>query len=62
MERGRVNEQVRIESFRGLLYIIQAWFRSRESLQRERAELLGKIEELKADPVFDRSKDGSPLE
>jgi hypothetical protein len=62
MERGRVNEQVRIESFTDLLYIIRAWFRSRESLQREKAELLGQIEELKADPVFDRSKNGPPQE
>jgi hypothetical protein len=57
-----VNEQVRIESFRDLLYIIRAWFRSRESLLREKAELLGQIEELKADPASDRSKDGPPLE
>jgi hypothetical protein len=57
-----VNEQVRIESFTDLLYIIRAWFRSRESLQREKAELLGQIEELKADPVFDRSKNGPPQE
>ena len=62
MERGRVNEQVRIESFRDLLYIIRTCFRSRESLLREKAELLRQIEELKADPVSDGSKDGLPQE
>ena len=61
MERGRVNEQVRIESFRDLLYIIRC-FRSRESLLREKAELLRQIEELRANPVSDGSKDGLPQE
>ena len=62
MERGRVNEQVRIESFRDLFYLIRTWFRSRESLLREKAELLRQIEELKANPVSDESKDGPPQE
>ena len=62
MERGRVNEQVRIESFRDLLYIIGACFRSRESLLREKAELLRQIEELKADPASGGSKYSPPQE
>ena len=60
MERGCVNEQVRIESFRDLIYLIRAWFRSHESLLREKAELQPQIEGLKADPASDRSKDGPP--
>jgi hypothetical protein len=62
MERGRVNEQVRIESFRDLLYIIRTCFRSRESLLREKAELLRQIDELRANPASDGSKDGLPQE
>ena len=57
-----MNEQVRIESFRDLFYIIRACFRSRESLLREKAELQRQIEELKANPVPDGSKDGPPQE
>ena len=55
-----MNEQVRVESFRDLIYLIRAWFRSHESLLREKAELQRQIEELKADPASDRSKDGPP--
>jgi hypothetical protein len=57
-----VNEQVRIESFRDLFYIIRACFRSRESLLREKPALQRQIEELNANPVPDGSKDGPPQE
>jgi len=53
-----MNEPVRIQSFRDLLYIIRAYFRSRESLLREKAKLLHQIEEWKANSVSDGSKDG----
>ena len=55
-----MNEQVRIESFKDLIYLVRVWFRSYESLLRKKAELQRQIEELKADPASDRSKDGPP--